>query len=425
MFLKCKQAIILAVALAMLMPLFAEHFAGSVPVKANALFDSPLPTVPNDNFAAAQPVDAIPFHAESDITYATVETGEPSPYCYAYSSFNQSIWYVYTAPANGSLLAHIVGNGILAIYQGSALNNLTQIQCLGYWSQTSFQVQAGATYYFQVGNPYSDGGYIGFSLDVPPPPQAGFYYYPSEPSIYDQVSFYDNSYDPGNVGFQSGGWDFGNGNTSTQYFYVSHQFAADGDYSVGHTITTVDGRTGSTSQTVQVRTRDVYISKIIRPKSAVAGQTKKVGVTLTNKRYPQTVRVDFYKSVPGGFYQIGYLEQFVDANRKTDFYLGYTFTAADAQIGKVTIKAIATILDGRDALPADNEFISLPIPVKSRNGRSLEELAAADEVSQYAVDEESNKAADGPIVTEVNEPESTKEEAEPANYHAYIPLIQQ
>jgi hypothetical protein len=50
-------------------------------------------------------------------------------------------------------------------------------------------------------------------------------------------------------------------------------------------------------------------------------------------------------------------------NRTTDFAFSYTFTAADKALGKVTFKAVANLLNGRDALPADNETISSPTKV--------------------------------------------------------------
>lgn len=407
---------------------WAQATGGVAPVQASALFDSPLPTVPNDGFAAAQVIQALPFHAEADTTYATLETNEPLPFCFSDPS-SKSIWYAYTPPSQGSLLARAEGwNGVLAIYQGSSLNNLSALQCVTSWNQVNVQVTAGVTYYFQLGSLYSYDAYVGLTLSLTPPPQASFYYSPWEPSIYDLVWFYDNSYDPGYIGWQAGSWNFGDGASSTTPTYASHQFAQDGSYQVAHTITTIDGRTGSTTNVVQVRTRDVYITKMTRPSSATVGQTKKLGITLANKRYPQNVRVDFYKSIPGGYYQIGYTEQYVAVNRKTDVYLSYTFTPADAQIGKVTIKAVATILDGRDALPADNEFISLPITVKGRNGRSAAEITA-DGLSPDAVDEESNTAADGPILSVDSETGSGQESLlkpeEQAAYRVYMPLVKQ
>jgi hypothetical protein len=41
----------------------------------------------------------------------------------------------------------------------------------------------------------------------------------------------------------------------------------------------------------------------------------------------------------------------------------YTFTSDDAALGKVTFEAVATIVNARDALPADNTATALPTKV--------------------------------------------------------------
>jgi len=51
------------------------------------------------------------------------------------------------------------------------------------------------------------------------------------------------------------------------------------------------------------------------------------------------------------------------SNRTTDFNFSYTFTSEDAAIGKVTFRAVASIIEARDALSADNEAISSPTKV--------------------------------------------------------------
>ena len=48
---------------------------------------------------------------------------------------------------------------------------------------------------------------------------------------------------------------------------------------------------------------------------------------------------------------------------RVEFGFSYTFTADDAQIGKVTFRAVAVISGARDALPADNEAIAPPTKV--------------------------------------------------------------
>ncbi len=215
---------------------------------------------------------------------------------------------------------------------------------------------------------FNEGGSGSYLLTVqefaPQPPVANFYFYPYEPSAFDSVQFIDYSWDPAGAGIASQAWDLGDGTTATGCC-PTHRYA-DGDYTVQLEVTTYDGRTDTTSQVLHVRTRDVAITKFSVPRSASAGQTRTVTVGVNSRRSPERVEVVLLKSVPGGFEYVGVLTQSVpvrSANRTTDFNFSYTFTGADAQIGKVTFKAIASIVGGRDALPADNEAIASPTKV--------------------------------------------------------------
>jgi PKD repeat protein len=184
--------------------------------------------------------------------------------------------------------------------------------------------------------------------------------------MFDTVYFYNYSYDPAGQGFKSWAWTFGDGSTSTDV-YPTHRYAVDGDYKVTLAVTTIDGRTGSASQTVFVRTHDVSIIKFTVPNAASPGQTRHAVVEIKNNTaYGETVRVDFYKSVAGGYQLIGSLQQSVPArpsNNTVSFDFSYTFTTDDAVLGKVTFRAVATIVNARDALPADNQIIALPTKV--------------------------------------------------------------
>jgi len=117
---------------------------------------------------------------------------------------------------------------------------------------------------------------------------------------------------------------------------------------------------------VAVRTHDVAFERFMAPESASVGQTRAVTAYVKNNRYDETVRVELYKSVPGGFALVGSLTQLVVArpNRTTEFPFNYTFTADDAALGKVTFKAVATIVNARDALTGDNTIISIPTTVR-------------------------------------------------------------
>jgi PKD repeat protein len=243
--------------------------------------------------------------------------------------------------------------------------------CANFGGSLLRRLEGGTTYYFQVGDIFTDGGDLLLNIqEVPAPePVANFFFFPSDPSLFDTVSFCDNSFDPGNVGIQSMSWDFGDGATSTDNC-AQHQYTTDGDYTVLHEVTTFDGRSASTTQLVSVRTHDVSVIKVSAPKSGTVGQTRAITVSIKNTRYPEMVTIEFFRSAPGGGFDfIGSSTQFVpvrSGNRTTNFSLNYTFSPQDAQFGKVTFKAIVHLLNARDAFPADNEAISTPPTVVKR-----------------------------------------------------------
>lgn len=129
--------------------------------------------------------------------------------------------------------------------------------------------------------------------------------------------------------------------------------------------TTSDSRSNSATQVVQVRKKDVAISKLSVPQTAATNQTKTINVDVKNNRYSDYVTVNLIRGLPGGGEQIiGTLTIYVPAKavKPTTFKFSYTFTSADAVVGKVTFKAVANIANGgRDAWPADNTLIASTI----------------------------------------------------------------
>jgi hypothetical protein len=317
-----------------------------------------VPPPANDNFASATQVASLPFSDSVDTTAATTETGEPSA-CF---TANHTVWYAFTPGTSGSYTAS--NNAYLAGYVGTSLDALTSVGCR-YYSPLTFHADAGTTYYFQETSCCGNGGVLQFNLDVAPQPVASFYYYPGDASSYDSIQFIDNSYDPGQAGFSSEAWSFGDGSTASGCC-PAHKYAGDGNYTVGLTVTTTDGRTASTSQVVHVATHDVWISKLKTPISGKAGQAVPITVSVSNRRYAEVVDVQLLKSVAGGgFASVGTLRQAVPARgfRATDFKFTYTFTSDDAALGKVSFEAIATIVGQRDAVPGDNTLVSPPTRV--------------------------------------------------------------
>ncbi len=325
------------------------------------------PPPANDNFSDAISIYTLPFSDMVDTSGASMEVGEPSSSCVSLDDLTSTVWYTFTPAESVSVSANASApfGTMVAVYTGSSLADLTEIGCRAWGGLMTFRADAGNSYYIQAGSLYGERGSLWFNLDFAPPPEANFYFYPYDPSTFDTVWFYDGSWDPAEVGIDSQMWDIGDGATAFGCC-PSHRYASDGDYTVQLAIVTFDGRTASTSQTVQVRTHDVAITRVNAPRSAKSGQTRQITVEINNKRYPEMVEVQLYKSVPGGFEFVGGLIQQVpvrSSNRTTPFKFSYTFTSDDANIGKVTFKAIAILLNVRDALPADNEAIAPPTRV--------------------------------------------------------------
>jgi len=327
-----------------------------------------VPPPANDDFANATPITAVPFSDSVDTTAATVEPNEPNPSC-GYGPSAATVWYGFTPSASGSYTASTPGSyAEVAADTGSSLGGLTEVGCRAFGSPLTFHATAGATYYIQVQGMFGNRGTINFHLDVAPAPAPGFFFSPGDPSIFDNLQFYDQSSDPGGNSFSSEVWDFGDGRTaSNPGCCPSHRYSADGTYTVRLTVTTTDGRTASVSHEVVVKTQDVAIAKVIVPQSASVGQTRTLTVGLTNSRYPETVQVQLQKSVAGGgWQQVGVLTQYVPVlgpNRTTNFGFNYTFTSDDAQLGKINFEAVAITQGARDAVPSDNTFVSLPTKV--------------------------------------------------------------
>ena len=334
----------------------------------------------NDNLSNAVTVNpaALPYSDSVTINEATQEGGEPFPCAFSF----QTIWYRITPTSDVWLVASESGIGFnVNVYKdtgGFGFSGLQFVNCTSFGGQALVLARAGSTYFFQAcAQCCAVQGTLAFSLQqVPPPaPTVTFFFNPGDPSAFDRVQFFENSFDPGQQGIRSRLYDFGDGATDTTCC-PQHLFAADGDYTVKLTVTTTDGRSGSSTHPVSVRTHDVTVTNFKVPQSGNVGQTKLLTVSVSNTRYPEVVRVQLQKAVPGSFFgyeTIGSLEQFVQVrggNRATDFSFSYTFTPDDAAIGKVTLQALAELEGTRDALAADNEAVSPPIRVGRSGGRT-------------------------------------------------------
>ncbi len=324
-----------------------------------------VPPPPNDAFADARSAGPLPYFDAVDMLASTVEANEPAP---TGSPFLGTAWWRFEASESGSHLineAGCCGNRQVRVYTGDALESLEVIPVTRSFGRAVFDAIAGETYMIQLGH-YGGlygGGSLGISVDRTPNPSAAVFWSPFDPSSYDTIAFSGHGFDPAAFPIDSWNWDFGDGATG-EGPSASHRYLADGDYDVRLTIRTIDGRTASSTRTVSVRTHDVGITKLVVPQAASAGQTRSLSVNVRAGTYDESVTVQLYRSVPGGFAPVGSLTQSVQARRRsTTFAFSYTFTPEDAGLGKVTFKAVATVSGARDALPADNEIVSLPTKV--------------------------------------------------------------
>ncbi len=323
-----------------------------------------VPPPANDDFAAATTIGSLPFSDFSDRSSAGMESGEPT--FTSCGPISHTIWYAFTPTQDTIVYAHgnaAGANSFIAVYTGDGLDSLTAVGCGS--ERNVWRATAGKTYWIQVGSyDGQPGAPESFALEVAPAPAVAAFVSPPDPSTFDNAQFSASVFDPaafGNV--QSEHWEFGDG-TTADGCCPTHRYAADGQYTAKVTATLDDGRVGSSSVQVNVRTHDVAITRMTVPQAASPGQTKSIIVSLTNRRYPETVQVQLSKSIVGGFAGVGTLTLFVPAGKATDFKFSYVFTPDDATIGKVSFQATATIAGARDALPGDNAFTALPTRVK-------------------------------------------------------------
>lgn len=134
--------------------------AASSAVSVTAVAPTPPPAPPvapaNDNFANAQALISLDGRAATTVG-ATRETDEPSHVDSRFGS-SASIWYLWTAPEDGSLDLKTQGSSydtLLALYEGDALASLTMKAANddvigGVWSRVRLDVTAGTTYKIAV-----------------------------------------------------------------------------------------------------------------------------------------------------------------------------------------------------------------------------------------------------------------------------------
>lgn len=340
----------------------------------------------NDDIETATGIGELPYTDYLDTSEATPGANDPWSYCH-YEVQQATVWYSYTPSVYMQLKASTSGSDyatVTSVYKyDDYWGDLSIVTCTTGPNDLTFYASSGETYYIMVGaeasseyygEPYPPpgggyGGYLVFTLEEMPLPLPDVYFWfnPYDPSIFDTVQFYNNSWDPA-YAEMSAYWDFGDGTNSTDWSPY-HRYEYDGSYMVTLTVTTEDGRSNTNTQEVLVSTHDVGIKKFTVPTAAKVGQTRHLQVGISNIRQPEYVEVQLYKSTNdpwSNWVYFGSLIQYVPvrpANRTTTFDFTYTFTIEDGEIGKLNFRAEAYIQGARDALFGDNTAVSLPVKV--------------------------------------------------------------
>jgi hypothetical protein len=324
-----------------------------------------VPPSPNDDFAAAVPVTAVPSQFSVDLSRAGAEPNEPSPSCGADTT--QSVWFVYRPQVTQFVSAaeqfSFESPSTITTYRGTALANLSEVDCAR-GSAAVFHALAGETYYLRVANVPDSATTFDLFFGVAPPITPSVFWNPNPGNVFNDVFFQVFPGDQLGRFLVSGQLSFGDGATvpiTDAFPEFQHRYARDGTYQLVVTGSTSDGRTGTGTATLTVETHDVTITDLAVPARARAGQTKPISVTIANTRLDQTVQVELFKVSGDSLIHIGTLTQFVPAraDRTVLFPFAYTFGTADADAGSVSFKALATLLSSADDdHPIDNEKVA-------------------------------------------------------------------
>ena len=144
---------------------------GNITVNWN---QSPPPA--NDNFANAQAISGGVGTLTTHNLLATKETGEPN---HAGNVGGHSLWFRWSAPANGSVTIDTLGtdfDSLLAVYTGNAYGSLTTIAfnddiggggSTGVTSRVTFNANLGTVYKIAVDGYSGKQGYITLNWNQP------------------------------------------------------------------------------------------------------------------------------------------------------------------------------------------------------------------------------------------------------------------
>jgi hypothetical protein len=148
-----------------------DNLSGNTGVAVTQITVIPPPP-PNDDFANATVLTAIPSTVTQDVTNATVAADDP--FCI---TRNQTVWFAFTPTQNVRLEANTFGSNYdttLSVYTGTR-GALTQIACNDdangtLQSRVRFEAVAGTTYFFMVSSFFRvSSANLVFNLLLAPP----------------------------------------------------------------------------------------------------------------------------------------------------------------------------------------------------------------------------------------------------------------
>lgn len=129
--------------------------------------------ISNDNFTARIVVDAARRSFITSTQGRTKEAGEPD---HAGNAGGRSLWWSWTAPSSGTIVARTRGSGVdtvLAVYTGASVEALTPIASnddagAETWSEVSFAGTEGVSYQFAVDGKDGAQGAVAFEIFAGP-----------------------------------------------------------------------------------------------------------------------------------------------------------------------------------------------------------------------------------------------------------------
>ncbi|MFS8099516.1 PKD domain-containing protein [Lentzea alba] len=309
----------------------------------------------NDNFADAHRVTSLPFIGDKpDLQAATVEPGEPfAPGCTA-SEHAGSVWYSYTPTRTEYVLTEMMSQRdsgpSLSVHEGTSLADLRPISCGDTWdSDRVVQMIAGKTYYLQFRDYPEWPDYRAEPMmSVAPELQTSLPEYGSQ-STYDPVHFdllVRNDYPSARAVHE---WDFGDGTTlpPTELRVQSHRYTKDGTYTVTIRSRTPEGRTATTSTTIEVSTHNVEVTKLVVPATARAGETHPINAAVKSHHGAERVVILLHRVYPGGSEAPAgerWIELPAQPAMSTFIQFHYRFTEEDVRLGTLgfTVRAQLT-----------------------------------------------------------------------------------